>query len=123
MYLLDTHILLWISIAPQRLTARVRVALEEPDSLLHVSFASAWEYSAKRLKFPGQFTQPFADLLDGTDVVQLDSDFELYKYAESLPLLHSDPFDRILIATALAHELTLITADQSIHRYPVPILW
>jgi PIN domain nuclease of toxin-antitoxin system len=72
MYLLDTHILLWISIAPQRLTARVRVALEEPDSLLHVSFASAWEYSAKRLKSPGQFTQSFAERMSSNWTVILN---------------------------------------------------
>jgi PIN domain nuclease of toxin-antitoxin system len=123
MYLLDTHIIVWIAMAPQRLSAQVRTVLEEADAALHVSFASAWEYSAKRLKFPGQFTKSFAELLDGSDFVQLDCEFELHKYAETLPLLHNDPFDRILIATALAHELTLITADQSMHRYAVPTLW
>ena len=50
-------------------------------------------------------------------------DFPLHAYAESLPLIHRDPFDRMLIAQALHHDMTLVTSDETIRRYPVRTLW
>ena len=53
----------------------------------------------------------------------LDIPFEIRRFAETLPPIHSDPFDRMLIAQALDLELTLVTADQTIRSYPVATLW
>ena len=100
---------------------RVSEAIVEADERC-VSFASAWEYSAKRAKFPGQLAKPF-DALLASDFQRLDVSFELYRYAEELPPIHHDPFDRILIAQALDLDLTLVTADKIIRRYPVRTFW
>ena len=53
----------------------------------------------------------------------LDVRFEIHRFAETLPSIHPDPFDRMLIAQALDLELTVVTADKTIRSYPVPTLW
>ena len=57
------------------------------------------------------------------DYRQLGLDFDMHRHAEELPPIHTDPFDRILIAQALELDLTLITADKIIRRYPVRTFW
>ena len=113
--------LLWFAAEPTRLPERVRDGILRADGRF-VSVVSAWEYSAKRAKFPGRLELPFAALLNDNFRL-LDLSFPLYHYAESLPAIHYDPFDRILIAQALSLELTLVTADKVIRRYPVPTFW
>lgn len=65
----------------------------------------------------------FPDLLAGLPTSNLGLDYALYRYAESLPPIHNDPFDRMLIAQALDLDLTLVTEDSDIHQYDVRTLW
>ena len=90
---------------------------------LFVSVVSAWEYGQKRRKFPSEFPSPFDAVVDGFPYTPLPLAFELHRFAEDLPALHADPFDRMLIAQALHHGLTLVASDEQIHAYPVPIFW
>jgi len=55
------------------------------------------------------------------EVLQIQDDYLIMLSA--LPLIHKDPFDRLLIATALAEDLAIMTADESIHKYDVPWIW
>ena len=96
--------------------------LVDPRETLHVSFASAWEYGIKRLKHAHAVAVEFDRLLLPSYVL-LGVDFGVYRYAETLPQIHRDPFDRILIAQALDLRFTLVTSDETIRRYPVPTLW
>ena len=120
--LLDTQVVIWLAKSPATLSAKARTVFNENAVELHVSLASAWEYENKRRKYPLQLPEPFEILLS-PDHRRLDLGFDLYRYAASLPLIHGDPFDRMLIAQALDLGLTLVTADKAIHRYPVPTLW
>jgi len=120
--LLDTHVLIWLGSAPDLVPTNVRQAVAVSDETF-VSVVSAWEYGVKRLKFPNEFCEPFEILVAGLGHVPLDLPFECHRYSESLPPIHRDPFDRMLIAQALHLDLTLVSADETIRRYPVPTLW
>lgn len=98
-------------------------ALRGGDEPLFISVVSAWEYGQKRLKRPGELPVPFDELVAEIPHATLGLTYDLRGYAESLPPHHSDPFDRMLIAQALHHDLTLVASDAAIHRYPVRILW
>ena len=87
-----------------------------------MSFASAWEYGAKRAKFPKRLPKSFESLM-APHFRPLGISFEIGRFAETLPSIHNDPFDRMLIAQALADNLTLVTANRTIRSYPVPTLW
>lgn len=125
--LLDTQVFLWAISEPERLSPRARQAIDDPQNARLVSAASAWEIlikvQAKRLRLPGnvpaflrrQISLLAADVLD----IQMEHVLRIY----GLPLLHRDPFDRLLIAQSQAERVPLITADPLIAKYPVDIIW
>lgn len=122
--LLDTHILLWAAGAPERLPAVARDLIEDPDNALIFSVVSLWETAIKRglgrddfqadprLLRRGLLDNGYAELVITSEHVVL---------IDSLPRLHRDPFDRLLIAQATAEGIILLTADQRIADYPGPI--
>lgn len=120
--LLDTHAVLWLANDPKKLSAPVldRVASGER---LFVSVASAWEYGIKRASRPGTLQYPFEQLIENGDIDRLDFGFALHRFAETLPPIHGDPFDRMLIAQAIDLGLVLVTRDEAIKRYDVETLW
>ena len=120
--LLDTHVLVWFARDEGRLPARVRRKILEHDGKICVSVVSGWEYGVKRAKFPHVFPEPFEQQLM-PDYRRLGLDFDMHRHADSLPPIHTDPFDRMLIAQALDLDLTLVTADKIIRRYPVRTFW
>ncbi|MEP7351077.1 MAG: type II toxin-antitoxin system VapC family toxin [Sphingorhabdus sp.] len=120
--LLDTHAVVWLAEDDQRLPKHVYSRIRDADEI-YVSFASAWEYGLKRKKWPESFKNNFAYLLNGIPAQCLAMEFDVHRFAEELPLIHNDPFDRMLIAHALHHGLTLVTKDRDIHRYPVKTFW
>ena len=124
--LLDTHIFLWSLSDVDRLTTRVRQAIEDSTNSVFVSSASTWEIAIKwragRLELP----LPPDDMLP-TGIAR--SHFEVLPIsvahtlaAANLPMHHSDPFDRMLIAQAMIENATLVTVDQKIMHYTVQIL-
>ena len=123
-YLLDTCVFLWAVREPKRLSRRAKRALESNAQLL-LSPASAWEIIAKseKLKLHGVA----ADWIDTNrrrlllDWLQIYGEHILQ--LESLPWVHHDPFDRILIAQAVHEGVALITPDEHIQRYAVEALW
>lgn len=119
--LLDTHVLIWLAGAPDQIPQAVRKALISSEQN-YASVASAWEYGMKRRRHPEVLPLPFLTLMKGL-AEPLDLDFACHTYAETLPRLHGDPFDRILVAQALHHGLVLVTGDRHVRRYPVETLW
>lgn len=120
--LIDTHILLWGMTESRRLSPAERAALRRPENRIYVSVISLWEIAIKSrdgdLEAPG-------DLLGQ---VQSNPDFEILPVlaehawrVHSLPRLHRDPFDHLLIAQALCEGLTLMTHDRWLARYEAPI--
>ncbi len=120
--LLDTNILIWAVANSDSLPAFARKALSDPRSELYVSVASAWEIAIKanlgKLVFP---VDRLPALLDETGCIVLPIDLEHAIKAASLPMHHSDPFDRLLIAQAQLEGLTLVTSDSIIPRYGVSL--
>ena len=122
--LLDTHILLWATIWPERLSSVARSLLEDTANDLLFSAASVWEVAIKRSLGRPDFQVDPRLLRRGL----LDHGYEELPVTGQhavavaiLPLLHQDPFDRILIAQAATEGITLLTADPRIARYPAPI--
>lgn len=121
--LVDTNILIWLKLGDDRVPEHVLDRILTGAETLHVSVVSAWEYGHKRLLWPGELAMSFDELVSSLPHEQLGLDFAVRRYAEDLPLIHRDPFDRMLIAQALHHGLTLVASDEKIARYPVSIFW
>lgn len=121
--ILDTHALLWLVTGDRRLSAAVADQLADPDTNLFVSAVTAWEYTDLHLRgrLPGSVPLQLAQAGFGFSVLDLPA--ELWTQAESLPEIHGDPVDRMLVAHAIAANLVLATADREVRRYPVRTLW
>jgi PIN domain nuclease of toxin-antitoxin system len=123
-FLLDTQILLWAAGEPTRLSARARKLLGDPQHELVFSVASLWEIAIKRSLGRSDFVvEPRVlrrSLLDnGYRELAITGEHALG--VESLPPLHRDPFDRLLVAQATAEGITLLTHDAQLTSYPGPI--
>ena len=87
---------------------------------------SAWELTIKigigKLRFPGD-AAGFVQVAQNNDIAIISLETAHLTTLKELPMIHRDPFDRLLIATALAEEMTLITVDENIQRYEVSQIW
>ena len=121
-FLLDTHVLLWWFMDDPRLGVSARQAIANARNEVYVSAASGWEVAIKRalgkLRAPGDLYKR----AEAQGFISLSITFRHAEQAGALPLLHRDPFDRILIAQAQVENLALITGDERIKRYDVRIL-
>lgn len=120
-YLLDTHLLLWAAGLPDKLSAEARELLGDADNALLFSAASLWEITIKRSIGREDFKVDARILRRGL----LDNGYEELPIAsahavglDTLPAIHKDPFDRILVAQAQIEGLTLLTSDEQVARYP-----
>lgn len=120
--LLDTHAVIWFYLDDDQLSVAARNAIEAADEL-YVSVISAWEYGIKRKRHPVEYSASFEDLCAFLPATRLDLEFDLHVFAEKLPPIHRDPFDRMMIAQAINSSLMFLTKDRAIHKYPVPTLW
>ena len=126
-YLLDTHALLWWLSGNQRLSSTARRTIEDAANEIVVSAASAWEIATKhRLgKLPGSeaLARDVGGAIASQGFEELAITVSDAERAGRLPGPHRDPFDRMLIAQALAHDLTVVSADTVFGRYGVARLW
>ncbi|MEB3196518.1 MAG: type II toxin-antitoxin system VapC family toxin [Candidatus Sericytochromatia bacterium] len=120
--LLDTQIALWWLAEPGKLTSTAFKAIQSPSHEVFVSAASVWEMAIKqqlgKLEIPGS-PQP---VLEAGEIQLLDVSAEDGWCAGSLPPLHRDPFDRMLVAQALRLGLVVVTRDEHIPKYGVATL-
>ncbi len=123
-FLLDTHLLIWAANEPERLSAKAVSVMLNLEHELFFSAASIWEIVIKnglgRDDFKVDARVLRRGLLDN-DYTELAITSDHAAMVESLPLIHKDPFDRILIAQAIAEGFTLLTADSIVAKYPGPI--
>jgi PIN domain nuclease of toxin-antitoxin system len=123
--LLDTHLLLWATVEPERLSSRAQAMIGDPDNELLFSAASLWEMAIKQSRGPrGDFEielRPFRYELLKNGYIELAVTADHALATEMLPLLHKDPFDRILLAQSIAEGITLLTGDRTVARYPAPV--
>ena len=124
--LLDTHTLLWWLDGDRRLSRTARKAIADSDNAVVVSAASAWEIATKvRIgKLPGAIdvAADIAGCLAHQQFQSLDIAVLHAQRAGRLPGNHRDPFDRMLIAQAIAERAQLVTADRRLEAYGVPVL-
>jgi PIN domain nuclease of toxin-antitoxin system len=123
--LLDTHIVLWAAGHPERLSASVRSLLTMPESTLFFSSANIWEIVIKRGLGREDFKVDPArlkNMLISHGYIELPITAEHALRVETLPLLHKDPFDRLLIAQARAEGIQLLTVDALVLQYREPTL-
>ena len=122
MILLDTCTLLWLTLDQSGLSSRAKQRIQEQAGGLHVSAISAFEIGQKaasgklKLKLKPAVWFPRACELHGIQVLSLTAEAALT--ASALPGLHKDPFDRLLIATAMTSGFTILTPDEKIRQYP-----
>ena len=122
--LLDTQILLWAAGVPERLPAGARKLLNDARSELLFSAASLWEIAIKRSLGRDDFRVEPRLLRRGlrdNGYIELPITSEHAVSIDSLPPLHKDPFDRLLLAQALCEGITLITSDAQLARYGAPV--
>ena len=114
--LLDTHIWLWSALEPARLSKRVSRALVDSTNELWLSPMSVWEALVlarkKRVALEPSPEQWVRRALDELPIHEAHLNHEVAIRSETIRLRHTDPADRFLVATALVHELTLVTADR-----------
>lgn len=125
--LVDTHCWLWYLLSPEKLNSASRAVLDNGSHSIYFSTASAWEIVIKaalgKLELPLPPSQYIPDRLARLGHQSLPILQEHVLHLESLPAHHKDPFDRILVAQAQMEELQLVTADQSLKLYDLPLLW
>ena len=117
--LLDTHAFLWWDSHDPRLPAAFQAAIESPYNNVYVSAVTVWEIAIKRASGKLAFSGSAARSIAGHGFLPLPVTVEHAEWAGSLPSLHRDPFDRLLVAQARLEGLTLVTVDQQILRYEV----
>ncbi|HEY2631421.1 MAG TPA: type II toxin-antitoxin system VapC family toxin [Solirubrobacteraceae bacterium] len=120
--LLDTHTTIWWLAGDDRLSQVAREAIARAGAESAVSVACVWEASIKtgsgRLEGPD-----LTSAVTAAGLPFLPIDEQHAKLAGELPLLHRDPFDRMLVAQARIEQLAIVTVDHDIPRYGVPVIW
>jgi PIN domain nuclease of toxin-antitoxin system len=122
--LLDTHLLLWAAGEPKRLSKQARTLIENPDNELLFSAVSLWEIATKRGLGREDFRVDARLLRRGlldNGYSELPTVSDHVVATESLPQIHKDPFDRILVAQATVEGVTLLTSASVVSQYPGPI--
>ena len=122
--LLDSHLLVWVSSTSERLSSAARSLIRNSDNDLFFSAASVWELAIKQGSKKYDVNVDAALLRRGlldNGYAELPVSSEHAVAIRTLPHLHKDPFDRILVAQATVEGITLLTADPIVARYPGPI--
>ena len=122
--LLDTHLLLWAAAEPGRLPEVARDLIDDPENELVFSAASLWEVAIKAGLGRDDFTAEPAVLRRGlldNGYIELPIASEHAVATATLPSIHRDPFDRMLVAQAQMEGITLLTSDHIVAQYPGPI--
>jgi len=126
-YLIDTQCFLWSFASPELLSDLPQDIFTNPQHSLYFSAASSWEIAIKtgigklRLPDPPEVYVPDRLAMSGIKGLAVEHSHVLTVY--KLPPLHKDPFDRVLIAQAIAESLILLTADPVIINYNVKTIW
>lgn len=124
--LLDTHVLLWALDTPDRLPLSLRAQLESPSVEVYFSAASIWEIAIKSALGKIKFHYSAKEIADGAEMtgfMEMPVSAEHAAGVAHLPMIHTDPFDRLLIAQALAMPARFVTADATLAGYSELVDW
>ncbi len=120
--LLDTHVFLWLIDDDRRLSNKFRQAIQDANNEKFLSVVSIWEcvikYQIGKLDFP-ESPETYLPIQRREHLIKiLNVDENSIVRLIQLPLLHRDPFDRLIMAQALQHDLIIMTEDEAILTYP-----
>jgi len=125
--LLDTCTFIWLTSAPARIPKKLRAILQDETNVLCLSDVSVLEicfkWTSRKLHLPAPprtWVEEQANFW-GLERLRLTSNI-MYRSSE-LPLIHSDPFDRLLVASAIETDCTIATPDSEVAKYPVAVVW
>jgi PIN domain nuclease of toxin-antitoxin system len=125
--LVDTHTFLWLLLDDYRLSAKAKQILRSDENELVFSIVSLWEIAIKikigKLNAIGSSVAYIRDEMSSYGIELLPLRYEHILQLELLPPHHSEPFDRLLIAQAIAESLPILTRDEKFPGYPVKLLW
>jgi PIN domain nuclease of toxin-antitoxin system len=125
--LVDTHTFLWDLLSDHRSSRLAKQVLKSDEHELYFSLVSLWEFSIKiktgKLNALGSSVSYLRDEMENYSMQLLPIRYEHVLALETLPAHHSDPFDRLLIAQAIAESLPILTHDAVFAAYPVKVLW
>ena len=117
--LLDTHVAIWFLEDPAQLVDEARLAIDEPANLTYVSAASVWETALKQAAQRLSLPEPLDVGAARAGFEELPVTWAHGRTAATLPPVHGDPFDRMLVAQAVVENLVLVTRDAILAQYPV----
>jgi PIN domain nuclease of toxin-antitoxin system len=125
--LLDTHAFVWLASDQSKLPEAAKEAIASSDAV-YLSSATPWEIGLLvkrgRLELPLHTSEYVSSAMEQHITDEIPIDRHLAIRATELPEIHNDPFDRVLVATAIGHDLVLVTRDEVIPTYPeVRTLW
>lgn len=124
--MLDTQIFLWFISGDNRMSQKVRNLIVDPDNEIFISVISLWEIVIKVNIGKLTLVRPFIELipaqLDENDIQLLPITYAHLNRVLKLPLYHRDPFDRLIIAQAVAEEFMLVSSDGNFSPYPVNLI-
>jgi PIN domain nuclease of toxin-antitoxin system len=124
--LLDTHVFLWFISGDARLPTDWRESIRDADNAVYLSVVSVWEalvkYRLGKLPLPHPPESYLPTQRARHQMASLSLDEASVCHLATLPPVHRDPFDRMLVCQAIAHELTIVTVDDAFRAYPAPIL-
>ena len=125
--LVDTHVFLWDLLDDHRSSRKAREILSSDEHQLYFSLVSLWEIAVKiktgKLNSVGSSVSYIRDEMEEYRMELLPIRYEHILQLERLPLHHSEPFDRLLIAQAVAESLPILTHDAKFPAYPVKLIW
>jgi PIN domain nuclease of toxin-antitoxin system len=125
--LLDTHTFLWFLGGSLRLSPQARRIIEDRENSVSVSTASLWEIAIKtsigKLKLERPFAELIPEQLEKQQIGVLAIELAHLATVAKLPLHHRDPFDRLIIAQAMAERLPVLSVDEVFDAYPVQRVW
>ncbi len=125
--LLDTHTFLWWNLDDPQLSNKAREFISDGRNEIFLSAASTWEIAIKaangRLKLPDAPGKYVADRIRLHHFSALPIEISHTLQVYDLPLVHTDPFDRLLVAQSQMENLPLLTADSEIRRYQIEVIW
>lgn len=125
-YLLDTHAIIWLADNSPKIPPNIKEIVRLSENRKYISSASLWEIAIKmslgKMTLQVSLDEFLADV-EKTEFEILQIENEYLKILPTLPSIHKDPFDRLLISSAIREDLTIITADEDIRKYDVRCIW
>ena len=116
-YLLDTHIFLWWLSDSDRLESKIYDIISDMKNEILISSATIWEIAIKEALGKLKVDVEMSEVIESSGFIELKISASCANATKKLPLIHKDPFDRMLISQAIEKDLTLISADSYIREY------